>query len=75
MPEEAGEYYLNNRTEIELKFPVIQYPTKVKSLNLSKTPEFNGTLKGIKGQYLIFEDNTVFNVRGNEGYYVALTIG
>ena len=75
VPEEAGEYYLNNRTEIELKFPVIQYPTKVKSLNLSKTPEFNGTLKGIKGQYLIFEDNTVFNVRGNEGYYVALTIG
>ena len=75
VPEEAEEYYLNNRTEIELKFPVIQYPTKVKSMNLSKTPEFNGTLKGIKGQYLIFEDNTVFNVRGNEGYYVALTIG
>ena len=75
VPEEAGEYYLNNRTEIQLKFPVIQYPTKVKSLNLSKTPEFKGTLKGIKGQYLIFEDNTVFNVRGNEGYFVALTIG
>lgn len=75
VPEEAVEYYLNNRSEIQLKFPVIQYPTKVKSLNLGKIPEFKGMLKGIKGQYLIFEDNTVFNVRGNEGHFVALTIG
>ena len=75
VPEEAEEYYLNNRAEMQLKFPVIQYPSKVKSLNLVKTPEFKGVLKGIKGQYLIFEDNTVFNVRGNEGYFVALTIG
>ena len=75
VPGEAEEYYLNNRKEIQLKFPVIQYPTKVKSLNLSKNPEFKGMLKGIKGQYLIFEDNTVFNVRGNEGHFVALTIG
>ena len=74
VPEEAEEYYLSNRSEMQLNFPVIQYPTKVKSLNLNKTPEFKGVLKGIKGQYLIFEDNTVFNVRGNEGYFVELTI-
>jgi hypothetical protein len=29
---------------------------------------------GIKGQYLIFSDNTVFNVRGNEGLVIQLTI-
>jgi len=52
----------------------LQYPEKVKSLNLSKTPNFEGVLKGIKGQYLIFEDNTVFNVRGNEGNYISLGI-
>jgi len=30
---------------------------------------------GIKGQYLLFEDGTVFNIRNNEGYKVQLTIG
>jgi hypothetical protein len=74
IPEEALPYFLDSNAETELEFPVLQYPTKVKSLNLSKTPTFEGKLKGIKGQYLIFEDNTVFNVRGSEGYYVGLTI-
>jgi len=74
IPEEALPYYLETNKETELEFPVLQYPTKVKSLNLTKTPSFEGKLKGIKGQYLIFEDNTVFNVRGSEGYYVGLTI-
>ncbi|MEP2238324.1 MAG: DUF2797 domain-containing protein [Maribacter sp.] len=74
IPEEALPYFLDSNSETEMQFPVLQYPTKVKSLNLTKTPTFEGKLKGIKGQYLIFEDNTVFNVRGSEGYYVGLTI-
>ena len=74
IPKEAAEYFIEDNTETHLKFPVLQYPEKVKSLNLDKTPQFEGVLKGIKGQYLIFEDNTVFNVRGSEGYYVGLGI-
>lgn len=74
IPEEALEYFIENNGEIHLDFPVLQYPEKVKSLNLNKTPTYEGVLKGIKGQYLIFEDNTVFNVRGNEGYYISLGI-
>ncbi|TAI46985.1 DUF2797 domain-containing protein [Flagellimonas allohymeniacidonis] len=74
IPEEAKEFFLENNGETELEFPVLQYPEKVKSLNLSKTPSYSGMLKGIKGQYLIFEDSTVFNVRGSEGYYVGIDI-
>lgn len=74
IPAEAKEYFIENQGETHLEFPVIQYPEKVKSLNLDKTPNYKGRLKGIKGQYLLFEDNTVFNVRGNEGYYVALGV-
>ena len=73
IPEEAIEYYLNDWEETNLEFPVLRYPEKVKSLNLDKTPSYKGVLKGIKGQYLIFEDNTVFNVRGSEGYYVGIS--
>lgn len=74
IPEEAAAYFIESNHETNLKFPVLEYPEKVKSLNLDKTPNFTGILKGIKGQYLIFDDNTVFNVRGNEGYYVGITI-
>ncbi|MBT8305389.1 MAG: DUF2797 domain-containing protein [Maribacter sp.] len=74
IPEEAKEYFIENNNETHLEFPVLKYPEKVKSLNLGKTPSYSGILKGIKGQYLIFEDNTVFNVRGSEGYYISLGI-
>jgi hypothetical protein len=75
IPEEAKSYYLeNNSKETHMDFPVLQYPKKVKSLNLEKSKTYTGKLKGIKGQYLIFEDNTVFNIRGNEGYYVSFAV-
>lgn len=74
IPEEAAPYFIENNTETQLDFPVLLYPKKVKSLNLDKTPDFKGVLKGIKGQYLIFGDNTVFNVRGSEGCYVSMEI-
>jgi hypothetical protein len=75
IPAEAAEYFISSTRETEIHFPVLQYPNKLKSLNLNKTPQYTGTLKGIKGQYLIFGDDTVFNIRSNEGYYVALELG
>ena len=75
IPNEVADYFIDSNSETHLEFPVLQYPKKVKSLNLDKTPSYEGILKGIKGQYLIFEDDTVFNVRSNEGYFVGLTIG
>lgn len=74
IPDETKQYFLENNKETEIEFPVEQYPQKIKSLNLDKTPSYNGKLKGIKGQYLIFEDGTVFNVRNWEGYVVELKI-
>jgi hypothetical protein len=74
IPEEAKEYFIEHNQETHMEFPVMEYPKKVKSLNLTKTPNYIGVLKGIKGQYLIFQDNTVFNVRGSEGHYVSLGI-
>lgn len=74
IPEEAKPYFLAEKAEQwALEFPVQQYPDKIKSLNLAKTPEFHDQLVGIKGQYLIFNNDTVFNVRGNEGFVVEFT--
>ena len=75
IPDEAKEYFLGNNSKItEINYPVKQYPVKIKTLNLEKTPHYSGKLKGVKGQYLIFEDNTVFNVRNSEGYRVIIDI-
>ena len=75
IPEEAKAYYLDkNDNELQINFPVNKYPEKVKSLNLVKVSNYKGVLKGIKGQYLIFEDSTVFNIRANEGLVVKMTV-
>ncbi|MGB5942364.1 MAG: DUF2797 domain-containing protein [Leeuwenhoekiella sp.] len=74
IPEEAQEYYIASNTETHIHFPVEKYPVKLKSLNLNKTPSYSGKLTGIKGQYLLFEDGTVFNVRNSEGYVVSIGI-
>lgn len=74
IPAEAKEYYIENNTETHIDFPVTQYPEKPRSLNIKKQLEYTGKLVGIKGQYLIFEDNTVFNIRANEGLVVEITL-
>lgn len=74
IPKEALEYYLENNSETNLQFPVLRYPEKPKPLNLEKSPYYEGILKGIKGQYLLFEDDTVFNIRSNEGYVVSIIV-
>ena len=74
IPDEAKEYLIESNTETHLNFPVHKYPEKPKSLNLKKEKSYSGKLVGIKGQYLIFEDETVFNVRSNEGLVVNIEL-
>lgn len=75
IPSEVQQYFILDKTDLyQMDYPVLQYPVKVKSLNLDKTPSFQGKLTGIKGQYLLFEDGTVFNVRGSEGYVVRIEV-
>ena len=63
---------LYNETITDIKFPVEQFPEKVKSLNLDKQPLVGGILQGIKGQYLIM-DTGVINMRKFTAYNVKFT--
>lgn len=75
IPAQVQEYFYSNKNDLyQMDYPVLQYPSKVKSLSLDKTPNYEGKLIGIKGQYLLFEDGTVFNVRGSEGYVVRIEV-
>ncbi|AOE84605.1 DUF2797 domain-containing protein [Pseudomonas sp. TCU-HL1] len=57
---------------IEISYPVDAYPTKVVSFDLDKTPVVEGTLRGIKGQYLIL-DTGVINLRKYTAYQLAIS--
>ncbi|MGB5601979.1 MAG: DUF2797 domain-containing protein, partial [Gammaproteobacteria bacterium] len=59
--------YLADEPVVGIQYPVEQYPEKVKSLNLDKTPSIEGVLTGIKGQYLML-DSGVINIRKYSGY-------
>jgi hypothetical protein len=74
IPDEAKDYFIANNSETNLEFPVEKYPEKPKSLNIVKAERYTGKLLGIKGQYLIFEDDTVFNIRSSEGLVVRIEI-
>ncbi|MNM99119.1 hypothetical protein D3C81_1116690 [compost metagenome] len=56
---------------VEMRYPVAAYPAKIVSFDLDKNPVVEGTLQGIKGQYLIF-DTGVINIRKYTAYQLAV---
>lgn len=75
LPAEVQEYFdLSSEDLYIMNYPVLEYPKKINSLSLEKSQNYKGKLTGIKGQYLIFQDGTVFNIRASEGYVVRIDI-
>ncbi|MEE1925762.1 DUF2797 domain-containing protein [Pseudomonas sp. 148P] len=62
---------LTDGQPLEIRYPVEAYPGKIVSFNLDKNPVAEGTLLGIKGQYLIF-DTGVINIRKYTAYQLAV---
>ncbi|MGV8914873.1 MAG: DUF2797 domain-containing protein [Kaistella sp.] len=72
-PENFKNFYSREHEMMRLDYPY-EAPEKIVSVNLDKSPEFEGILCGIKGQYLSFEGGNFINVRAHEGYVVELEI-
>ena len=75
VPEEHRAFVEDQGEVLGLSYPVQQYPEKVKSLSFDKTEMVEGTLLGIKGQYLILDENRVLNVRKHNGYELRFEAG
>lgn len=58
---------------IDFRYPVLKHPEKVRSLNFDKSATIEGTLQGIKGQYLIL-DSGVVNMRRHSGYRIGVDL-
>jgi len=72
VPEELKKFLIKDTEVVNLNFPVLQYPKKITSLKLDKSPLIQKKLVGIKGQYFLFDDDTVLNIRSHTGYKVYL---
>ena len=58
---------------LDISYPVEAYPKKISSFNLDKNPIAEGTLIGIKGQYLLF-DTGVINILKYTAYQLAISV-
>ncbi len=72
---EAYEAFFSDDDAVTtIEYPVLNYPVKVASLKFEKSPELRSTLVGIKGQYLLFGNGMVLNVRSQSGYRVTFDL-
>ena len=72
LPEEFYDFISDKDDVTRINYPVINYPGKVQSLKLDKVPVIEKKLIGIKGQYLIFDDDKVMNMRSHSGYKITI---
>ena len=64
---------IEDAPETLINYPVMSWPEKVKAHNFDKAPLVEGTLMGIKGQYLML-DTGVLNIRKFGGYEVEIGV-
>ena len=72
LPQDLQQYFVEDDDVLELNYPVYKFPEKITSINLEKQASISGTLTGIKGQYLMFDEQYVFNVRRHTSYEIEL---
>ena len=70
MNEKYRNFILDNETIETFAYPHTSFPEKVKSLDLLKVNQLEGRLIAVKGQYLLFDNNTVFNIRKHTGFKI-----
>jgi hypothetical protein len=66
------EYMLREEEPLRLAYPLPPVPPKLVNVQLDKLDEIDGRLLGVKGQYLVWADGRVLNVRNHSGYHVEI---
>lgn len=73
LPSDIAQYVVDDDEVYAFNYPVLNYPIKVNSINLEKVVQFTKKLVGIRGQYLLFDDGSVINIRKYGGYQVMIS--
>jgi len=72
LPSDLQQWVCDDDNIMDIEYPVLHYPEKVKSVKFDKAPLIEKKLLGIKGQYLLFEDDLVMNMRSQAGYKITI---
>ncbi len=73
LPAELQQYLCTDDQIWKMRYPCSVFPEKVTSVSFDKDPLISGILNGIKGQYLIFSDGRVLNIRKHNGYWLEIS--
>lgn len=65
-------YMLPEEPVVRFRYPLSLVPPKLVNVQLDRFPKISGKLLGIKGQYLVWSDGLVLNVRNHSGYHVEV---
>jgi hypothetical protein len=68
------QFHESNDKEYSIEYPINSFPKKVTSLSFDTTKNIKGLLTGVKGQYLLFEDGGVLNIRKHTGYHIYFEV-
>lgn len=74
IPSIWSDYLAHAEPVRTITYPVRHYPTQIKSLKLEATPDISGTVLGIRGQYLLLDNNRVLNIRNHSGIEVDIEL-
>jgi len=73
LDRELIKYISDDNKVFKFNYPVLSYPSKVKSFGFDKQNIIEGTLTGIRGQYLYLDNQYVLNIRKHNGYQISFT--
>ena len=64
--------YVTENKWVNINYPIQSIPNKIKSFSFDKESSYEDILVGIKGQYLLFKNNRVINIRKHTGYSLKI---
>lgn len=73
LPFEWRDFVSGDDAIYHFHYPVTKFPEKIKSVGFDKESTVRGVLAGIKGQYLIFDDDRVINLRKHTSYEIEFS--
>ena len=72
LPSDLAQYLSEDDQIYHFEYPVQQFPKVVKSVSFDKQSTIEGHLLGIKGQYLLLDQDRVLNLRKHTGYIIEV---
>ena len=66
------EFVLDKERWQDIRFPQFIFPSSPKSISFDKIKDYEGIIKSIKGQYIIFKNGDVLNIRKHTGYEIII---